>query len=390
MKNAPLNGLKVVDLTRVLAGPSATQILGDFGADVIKVERPGTGDDTRAWGPPFVKNPDGSDSSESAYYLSVNRSKRSIALDITTAEGQDTLHKLIAKADILVENFKVGGLEKYGFSYSQIKEKYPALIYASLTGFGQTGPAKDAPGYDFMIQGIGGIMSATGPADGEPYKVGVAISDLMAGQYLLNGILAALYSREKTGRGQHIDVSLFETQLAWLANLGQYYLTSGEDPPRMGNAHTTIVPYEVFEVKDGHVILAVGNDTQFKSFCKISGLDELADHPDYATNPMRVKHRDVLLPLVRDAMRKKTRAEWLDLFEKSNIPAGPINSISEAFSLPQVAARDMVIEMDHPDSNTPVKLTGNPVKFSETPVSYHHAPPKCGADTNDILKDWLE
>lgn len=390
MKNAPLNGLKVVDLTRVLAGPSATQILGDFGADVIKVERPGAGDDTRAWGPPFVKNPDGSDSSESAYYLSVNRSKRSIALDITTAEGQDTLHKLIAKADILVENFKVGGLAKYGFSYSQIKEKYPALIYASLTGFGQTGPTKDAPGYDFMIQGIGGIMSATGPADGEPYKVGVAISDLMAGQYLLNGILAALYSREKTGRGQHIDVSLFETQLAWLANLGQYYLTSGEDPPRMGNAHTTIVPYEVFEVKDGHVILAVGNDTQFKSFCKISGLDELADHPDYATNPMRVKHRDVLLPLVRDAMRKKTRAEWLDLFEKSNIPAGPINSISEAFSLPQVAARDMVIEMDHPDSNTSVKLTGNPVKFSETPVSYHHAPPKCGADTNDILKDWLE
>ncbi len=385
MTGSALDGIKVIDLTRVLAGPSATQILGDFGADVIKVEKPGTGDDTRAWGPPFVS--DGS--SESAYYLSVNRSKRSIALDITTAEGQETLHRLIEKADILVENFKVGGLEKYGLSYEQIKNKYPRLIYASLTGFGQTGPAKDAPGYDFMIQGIGGIMSTTGPADGEPYKVGVAISDLMAGQYLLNGILAALYNREKSGVGQQIDVSLFETQLAWLANLGQYYLTSGEDPPRVGNAHTTIVPYEAFETSDGHFILAVGNDTQFKSFCMISGLRDLAENSAYKTNPARVKNREKLLPIIRDAVKKKTRAQWLDLCEKNNIPAGPINKISEAFSLPQVAARDMVIEMSHPDSDTPVKLTGNPVKFSGTPVSYKKAPPKCGADTDDILKDWL-
>lgn len=384
--NVPaLKGIKVVDLTRVLAGPSATQILGDFGADVIKVERPGVGDDTRSWGPPFVSD----NSSESAYYLSVNRSKRSIALDITSAEGQETLHQLIAKADILVENFKVGGLEKYGFSYEQLHQKYPKLIYASLTGFGQTGPAKDAPGYDFMIQGLGGIMSTTGPKDGEPYKVGVAISDLMAGQYLLNGILAALYARERGGSGQHIDVSLFETQLAWLANLGQYYLTSGENPPRVGNAHTTIVPYEVFETSDGHFILAVGNDTQFKSFCAIAGLNDLANHPDYATNPMRVKNREQLLPIIRDAVRTKSRAQWLDLCEKNNIPAGPINSISEAFSLPQVAARNMIIEMNHPDTDTPVKLTANPVKFSDTPVEYHHSPPKCGADTDDILRDWL-
>ena len=381
----PLHGLKVVDLTRVLAGPSATQILGDFGADVIKVERPGTGDDTRSWGPPFVKKADGTRSSESAYYLSANRNKRSIALDITDPEDLGTLKKLISKADVLIENFKVGGLKKYGLSYDDLKGKHPGLIYASLTGFGQNGPMKDTPGYDFMIQGMGGIMAATGPVNGMPHKVGVAIADLMAGQYLLNGILAALYAREKTGGGQFIDVALFDSQLAWLANLGQYYLTSGDDPPRVGNAHTTIVPYEVFETSESHIILAVGNDDQFRKFCEIAGRADLAK--TYATNQSRVEHRDTLVPIVADIMKAKTLTTWLELLNAAHIPCGPVNKISDAFKMDQTAARDMVVKMKHADGD--VKLIGNPVKFSATPVSYDKAPPKCDADTDDVLKDWL-
>ena len=283
----PLSGLKVVDLTRVLAGPMATQTLGDFGADVIKIEHPIHGDDTRKWGPPFITKPDGTDSSESAYYLSANRSKRSVALDIKNQGDLATLQKLISKADILVENFKVDGLKGYGLDYYTLKKDHPSLIYASLTGFGQTGPAANKAGYDVMIQAMGGIMSVTGPADGMPYKTGVAIADLMAGQYLLNGILAALYHRTQTGKGQHIDVSLFETQLAWLANLGQYYHTSGKNPPRVGNAHNAIVPYECFEAADGHLIIAVGNDSQFQALCTAIERPDLGADEHYKTNLIR-------------------------------------------------------------------------------------------------------
>ncbi|MGM0422740.1 MAG: CaiB/BaiF CoA transferase family protein [Pseudomonadota bacterium] len=390
MTQKPLAGLKVVDLSRVLAGPAATQILGDFGADVIKIERPGTGDDTRKWGPPFVKQPDGSDSSESAYYLCANRSKRSIEIDFKTDQGLETLHKLIDQADILVENYKTGGLVPYGLDYKQLSDRCPGLIYASLTGFGQTGPCADQSGYDFMIQAVGGIMSVTGPEDGMPYKTGVAIADLMAGQYMLNGILAALYHREKTGQGQHIDISLFETQLAWLANVGQYYLTSGDNPPRMGNAHSTIVPYEAFEAADGFIVLAVGNDTQFQRFCQTADLQELSDHPDYATNPARVKNREKLLPFIRDRIKQKTVQTWLEQLGAAKVPCGPVNSVAEAFAHPQAAARKMVVEMDHPDSTDPIQLIANPVRFSKTPVTYDRAPPKCGEHTQEILKEWLD
>lgn len=390
MTQKPLTGLKVVDLSRVLAGPAATQILGDFGADVIKIERPGAGDDTRKWGPPFVKQPDGSDSSESAYYLCANRGKRSIEIDFKTDQGLETLHKLIDQADILVENYKTGGLAPYGLDYKQISDRCPGLIYASLTGFGQTGPCADQSGYDFMIQAVGGIMSVTGPEDGMPYKTGVAIADLMAGQYMLNGILAALYHREKTGQGQHIDISLFETQLAWLANVGQYYLTSGDNPPRMGNAHSTIVPYEAFEAADGFIVLAVGNDTQFQRFCQTADLKELSNHPDYATNPARVKNREKLLPFIRDRIKQKTVQTWLEQLGAAKVPCGPVNSVAEAFAHPQAAARKMVVEMDHPDSADPIQLIANPVRFSKTPVTYDRAPPKCGQHTQEILKEWLD
>ncbi len=385
--SGPLNGIRIVDLTRVLAGPSATQMLGDLGADVIKIERPESGDDTRKWGPPFLKDKEGNPTSESAYYLSTNRSKRSVALDISDKNDLNTLKKLIAKADVLIENFKVGGLEKYGLDYARLRSDHPGLIYASLTGFGQTGPYKDVPGYDFMIQGMGGIMSSTGPVEGPPFKVGVAIADIMAGQYLLNGILAALYHREKTGQGQHVDVALFDSQLAWLANLGQYYLTSGENPPRVGNAHTTIVPYEVFETADSHIILAVGNDTQFAAFCQVAGQGDLAKDPDYASNPARVKNREILVPVIQDILKTRSTNDWLSALKTAKVPSGPVNTISQAFDHPQTAARDMVVKMSHVDG--PVSLIGNPVKLSETPVCYDKAPPKCGADTQDVLREWL-
>lgn len=390
MSTPPLKGIKVVDLSRVLAGPSITQILGDFGADVIKIEQPGKGDDTRKWGPPFITKDDGSESSESAYYLCANRSKRSIELDLKNEKDKQTLLKLINKADILIENFKTGGLSKLGLGYDDLKKENPGLIYASLTGFGQTGPLAHHPGYDFLVQAMGGIMSLTGPIDGMPYKSGVAISDLMAGQYLLNGILAALYHREQTGEGQHVDTSLFETQLAWLANVGQYYLTSEKNPPRVGNAHNAIVPYEAFEAADGHIILAIGNDTQFQHFCECTKREDIANNPDYATNPLRVKHRDVLLPIIREIIKEKPAEYWIDTLDDYNVPCGPVNTVEDAFKNPQTSARDMIIEMKHPDSSAPIKLIANPVKFSKTSVRYDLPPPKLGEHTKEILKDWLD
>lgn len=384
--HGPLTGIRVFDMTRILAGPSATQILGDMGAEVIKIEKPGAGDDTRKWGPPFVTDANGKNTSESAYYLSANRNKKSVALDFTTPEGLATAKKLIGTCDILVENYKAGSLDKYGLSYAQLKEEFPKLIYCSITGFGHDGPYKDLAGYDFLIQGMGGIMSLTGPADGEPYKIGVAQTDLITGLYALNGILAALYHREKTGEGQFIDVALLDCQIAALSNAGQYYLTSGKVTPRMGNAHPTIVPYEAFAAADGYIILAIGNDKQFRDFCAFANRPELADDPRFAQNQNRVINRDVIVPIVRDIIAGNTQKYWIENLEKRGVPCGPVNTLDQVFADPQVQARGTVIDIDHPLSPTPEKLIANPLKFSATPVTYRHAPPVLGADTDEVLQ----
>lgn len=383
----PLNGIRVFDMTRILAGPSATQILGDMGAEVIKIERPGQGDDTRKWGPPYLKDKNGNDTTESAYYLSANRNKKSVALDFTTPEGLAIAKKLIATCDILVENYKAGSLEKYGLSYAQLKEEFPKLIYCSITGFGHDGPYKDLAGYDFLIQGMGGIMSLTGPADGEPYKIGVAQTDLITGLYALNGILAALYHRERTGAGQFIDVALLDCQVAALSNAGQYYLTSGKVTPRMGNAHPTIVPYEAFQANDGYIILAIGNDKQFRDFCIFAGRPELADDPRFTQNQNRVIHRNILVPMVRDIIAASTQKYWIENLEKRGVPCGPVNTLDQVFTDPQVQARGTVMEMVHPLSTEPVSMIANPLKFSATPVTYRHAPPVLGEDTEELLTE---
>ena len=381
----PLEGVRVFDMTRILAGPSATQILGDYGADILKIEKPGQGDDTRSWGPPFVQDADGQDTTESSYYLSANRNKKSIGLDFTKPEGLAIAKKLIGSCDILFENYKAGTLDKYGLGYEQLKAEFPRLIYCSLTGFGHTGPYRERAGYDFLIQGMGGIMSLTGPADGLPYKIGVAKSDLICGLYALSGILAALYSREKTGKGQHIDIALLDTQVATLSNAGQYYLTSGKVTPRMGNAHPTIVPYEVFEAADGYIILAVGNDKQFRDFCDVAGRIDLADDARFTANKSRVRNRDILLPQIRGIIAQQSQGWWMQALEKRGVPCGPVNDLDQVFADPQVQSRGMVTTMPHALSPAPVDLIANPVKFSETPVSYRRAPPVLGADTAEIL-----
>ncbi|MDR6287739.1 crotonobetainyl-CoA:carnitine CoA-transferase CaiB-like acyl-CoA transferase [Inquilinus ginsengisoli] len=384
-----LAGLKVLDLTRVLAGPSATQILGDLGADVVKVERPGVGDDTRKWGPPFLQDADGADTSESAYYLSANRNKRSIAIDFTQPEGRALLRRLVAEADVLVENYKLGDLARHGLGYDDLKAELPGLIYCSITGFGQTGPYAPRAGYDYLVQAMGGIMSLTGPVDGEPMKVGVAVADLMTGTYATIGILAALDYRRRTGRGQLVDLALLDTQVAWLSNAGQYYLTSGVPTPRTGNGHPTIVPYQAFRASDEYLILAVGNDAQFAKFCDAAGRTDLAADPRFATNQARVRNREVLVPIVAGLIAEKSRGYWLETLERRQVPCGPINTIDQVFADPQVAAREMRIEMAHPLAPEPVALIGSPIKLSETPVTYRHAPPACGADGDAVLRDWL-
>jgi crotonobetainyl-CoA:carnitine CoA-transferase CaiB-like acyl-CoA transferase len=384
-----LAGLKVLDLTRVLAGPSATQILGDLGADVVKVERPGVGDDTRKWGPPFLQDADGADTSESAYYLSANRNKRSIAIDFTQPEGRALLRRLVAEADVLVENYKLGDLARHGLGYDDLRGEFPGLIYCSITGFGQTGPYAPRAGYDYLIQAMGGIMSLTGPVDGEPMKVGVAVADLMTGTYAAIGILAALDHRRRTGRGQLVDLALLDTQVAWLSNAGQYYLTSGVPTPRYGNGHPTIVPYQAFRASDEYLILAVGNDSQFAKFCDAAGRPDLAADPRFATNQARVRNREVLVPIVAGLIAEQPRGYWLETLERRQVPCGPINTIDQVFADPQVAAREMRIEMAHPLAPEPVALIGSPIKLSETPVAYRHAPPACGADGDAVLRDWL-
>lgn len=381
----PLSGVKVLDLSRILAGPTCTQLLGDLGASVLKIENPGTGgDDTRQWGPPFATNAAGDETDLSAYFMSANRNKRSVAIDITSTEGQGQIRKLAAQADILIENFKPGGLAKYGLDYDSLKRDLPGLVYCSISGFGQTGPNRDKPGYDLMAQGFGGIMSLTGAPDGSPMKVGVGIADVMCGMYASVGILAALRHRDQTGQGQQVELALVDAQIAWLINEGVNYLTSGVLPERRGNAHPNIVPYDTFETSDGYVIVAVGNDAQFQRFCAALGLSDIADDPRFATNPARLTHRDALLTHVGPALRSRTSGSVVDALEAVKVPVGPVQTLDQVFASDQVAARGMQVEMTREDG-APVTLIGNPLKFSRTPVSYRHAPPTFGADTETVL-----
>ncbi len=385
-----LEGVRVLDLTRVLAGPTATQLLGDLGADVIKVEHPVGGDDTRGWGPPFVLDRDGRETRESAYFLCANRNKRSVAIDIATTEGQAIVRDLAARSDVVAENFKVGGLAKYGLGYADLAKVNPRLVYCSVTGFGQTGPYKDRAGYDFIAQGLGGIMSITGEPDGRPMKVGVGIADVMCGMYAAVAILAALRHRDVTGRGQHIDMSLLDSQVAWLINAGTYYLLSGEPPPRLGNAHPNIVPYNVYQAADGHVILAVGNDRQFRAWCGHVGRAELATDPRFATNADRQRNRLDLEPIVEEIMRGGTKSEWVTALAAIGVPCDAVNAIPEVFADPQIRHRGMRIELPHAKSDSgSVSLIGNPIKLSDAPVSYRAAPPTLGEHTDAVLAETL-
>jgi crotonobetainyl-CoA:carnitine CoA-transferase CaiB-like acyl-CoA transferase len=383
-----LSHIRVLDLSRVLAGPWTSQLLADLGADVIKVERPGTGDDTRAWGPPYLKTQEGNDTSESAYYLCANRNKKSITIDITTAEGQEIVRGLVRHSDVVLENFKVGGLKQYGLDYESLQTANPRLIYCSITGFGQTGPYANRPGYDFLIQGLGGLMSITGRRDGEigagPQKVGVALTDVLTGLYATVAILSAITHRERTGHGQYIDLALLDVQTACLVNQGSNFLTSGIVPMRMGNAHPNIVPYEDFPTADGNMILAVGNDSQFASLCGLLGYPEWATDERFSTNAQRVKHRDVLIPMIRQVTVFKPTREWISALEAANVPCGPINTIKEVFEDPQIKARGMGIELPHPLAGT-VPLVANPIRMSETPVTYRSPPPLLGEHTREVL-----
>jgi crotonobetainyl-CoA:carnitine CoA-transferase CaiB-like acyl-CoA transferase len=390
----PLAGLRVFDLTRILAGPSCTQILGDLGADVIKIERAGAGDDTRKWGPPYLKDADGKDTTESAYYLSINRNKRSVSLDLAQPEGQALAKKLIAKCDILIENFKVGDLAKFGLGYEQLKERFPRLIYCSITGFGQTGPYAPRAGYDMLAQGMGGIMSITGQPEGkpgsEPMKVGIGITDLMTGLYAAVAMLSALRHRDATGRGQQIDVALLDTQVAWLVYEGMNYLVGGQVPTRRGNGHPNIVPYNVFPSADGHVILGIGNDGQFRKFCEFAGRPELADDPRFRTNPLRIANRDACDAAVGAITKTMKRQHWLDGLAAAGVPCSPVNTIDQVFADPQVIAREMVVKMRHAATGVEVPVIASPIKMSETPPAYRRAPPVCGQDTDDVLHELLD
>ncbi|MFD1216526.1 MULTISPECIES: CaiB/BaiF CoA transferase family protein [Microbulbifer] len=388
----PLTHLKVLDLSRILAGPWASQVLADFGAEVIKVERPERGDDTRHWGPPYLKREDGADTAEAAYYLSANRGKKSITVDITRPEGQQLVRELAQQCDILLENYKVGGLKKYGLDYDSLKSINPKIIYCSITGFGQTGPYANRAGYDAMIQGMGGLMSVTGVPEGEPgagpQKVGVAVADLMTGMYAVSAVLAAVVHRDQTGTGQQIDLALLDTQVAWLANQAQNYLTSGRAPQRQGTAHPNIVPYQAVPASDGYFMLAVGNDLQFQKFCGIAGLNEIGSDPAYATNAARVQARAQLIPLIEAATREKPAAWWLEKLSEAHVPCGPINDLEQVFADDQVRARQMVVEQSHPEAGT-VKTVRNPVIYSESALEYEAPPPLLGQHTDAILKDML-
>ncbi|HEY2928113.1 CaiB/BaiF CoA transferase family protein [Piscinibacter sp.] len=387
----PLSGVRVLDLSRVLAGPWCTQTLADLGADVIKVERPGSGDDTRGWGPPFLKDREGHDTAEAAYYLGTNRNKRSITVDIAQPAGQALIRDLAAHCDVFVENFKVGDMARYGLDAAALCALNPALVYCSITGFGQTGPYRERAGYDYAIQGIGGLMSVTGERDdlpgGGPQKVGVAVADLFTGMYATVALLAALRHRERTGVGQVVDMALLDAQVAMLANLGANYLATGVAPARAGNAHQNIVPYQVFEVADGHLILAVGNDSQFAKFCEVAGTAELASDPRFARNQGRVRHRQTLVPLLATVMKQRTKGDWLSALEAAKVPCGAINNLAEVFADPQVNARDMTVDVAHPLAGS-LRLVASPMKLSATPVRYRRAPPLLGEHTDEVLREF--
>ncbi|TRO13333.1 CoA transferase [Ectopseudomonas mendocina] len=387
-----LSHIRVLDLSRVLAGPWCGQILGDLGAEVIKVERPGTGDDTRHWGPPYIKDAEGNDSREAAYFQSANRNKQSLTLDFTQPEGQRLVRELVAQCDVVLENFKVGGLAAYGLDYESLAAINPRLIYCSITGFGQTGPYAKRAGYDFMIQGLGGLMSLTGRPEGEegagPVKVGVALTDILTGLYATVGVLAALNQREQSGVGQHIDVALLDVQVACLANQAMNYLATGVSPRRLGNAHPNIVPYQDFPSADGNFILAVGNDGQFRKFCEVAGIANLADDPRFVTNKARVAHRAELIPLLRQATVFKTTAQWIELLEKAGVPCGPINDLQQVFADPQVKARGLRLDLPNGlGSLTP--QVASPLRLSATPVAYRSAPPLLGQHTDSLLQRLL-
>ncbi|MFT3726667.1 MAG: CaiB/BaiF CoA-transferase family protein [Terricaulis sp.] len=384
--NGALSGVRVLDLSRVLAGPWATQILGDLGADVIKIEKPGDGDDTRSWGPPFLRTPEGS-RGDAAYYLAANRNKRSVTIDFSKSEGANLVRKLVPQCQILVENFKTGGLAKYGLDYASVKAINPSIVYCSITGFGQTGPYAQRPGYDYMIQAMGGLMSLTGEPAGEPMKSAVAVADLFTGMYAVTGILAALRHAERTGEGQHIDASLLDCQVAMLANLGLNYLVSRELPVRLGNAHASIAPYQVFATADGHVVLAVGNDTQFRHFCAAAALT-LADDPRFSHNDARVVNRLALAEEIGRVMREKPTAYWIAALEEASVPCGPINTLPEVFADPHVLARGAVQTMTRADGEQ-VELTANPLRMDATPPTARRAPPLLGEDTAQTLKELL-
>ena len=388
----PLSHIRVLDLSRVLAGPWAAQNLADLGAEVIKIERPGTGDDTRGWGPPWMKDGAGKDTSESAYFLSVNRNKKSVTLDISRPEGQAIVRELAAKSQVLIENYKVGTLKKYKLGYEDLKATNPSLIYCSVTGFGQDGPYAPRPGYDFIFQGMGGLMSITGERDGQPgagpQKVGIAITDVLTGMYASVAILAAITHRERTGQGQYIDAALLDTMVAFNANQITSYFASGRIPVRWGNAHAQVVPYEVFPTADGHIILAVGNDSQFVSFCQAAGCPELAQEARFKSNSQRIVHRGELIPLIAEVMRTRSKREWIEALEAANVPCGPINNMKEVFEDPQVRHRELRVDMPHPLGGT-ASVVRSPLRLSQTPVEYRLAPPTLGQHTEDVLKGLL-
>jgi crotonobetainyl-CoA:carnitine CoA-transferase CaiB-like acyl-CoA transferase len=390
MSAGALSHIRVLDLSRVLAGPWATQIFADMGAEVIKVERPGSGDDTRGWGPPYLKDQAGKDTSEAAYYLAINRGKQSLTLNVSKPEGQEVIRRLVKEwqCDVFIENYKVGDMARYGLSYDDLKKINPRLIYCSITGFGQTGPMAHLPGYDFIIQGIGGLMSITGERDdlpgGGPQKVGVAVADVMTGLYSAIGILGALAHRHRTGEGQYLDLALLDVQVAMIANMNMNYLCSGKVPRRQGNAHANIVPYQVFKAADGEMVIAVGNDSQFAKLCEIMGCPELAEDERYAANANRVRHREVLIPLLQEIFYRRNVAEWISLIEPEGVPCGPINNLGQVFEHPQVRYRGMRIDLPHPLAGSTPSVA-NPLKFSGTPMEYEAAPPTLGQHTEHIL-----
>ena len=386
----PLAGIRVLDLSRILAGPWATQNFADMGADVVKIERPGEGDDTRKMGPPWIRDAATGEAVDAAYFASCNRGKRSVTLDIATPEGRAIAHRLVAASDVLVENYKVGALAKYGLDYASVATVNPRIVYCSITGFGQTGPYAQRPGYDFLVQGMGGLMSVTGERDdlpgGGPQRAGVALADILTGMYATSAVVAALFHRERTGRGQSIDMALLDAQVATLANQGMNWLIGGTVPKRFGNGHPNIVPYQAFATADGHVILAIGNDEQYARFCAAAGRPELADDERYRTIAQRNAHRGTLIPELAAILASRTTDEWVALAERVQVPIGPINTIDRVFADPQVVARGMRVDLPHPRAGT-LPSIASPMRFSETPIEYTHAPPVLGQHTAEVLRE---